>query len=29
MHGVLRRYTLKPKDVDEVIRRMAEGGVDH
>jgi Antibiotic biosynthesis monooxygenase len=27
MHGVLRRYTLKPKDVDEVIRRIAEGGV--
>ena len=27
MHGVLRRYTLKPNDVDEVIRRIAEGGV--
>jgi hypothetical protein len=27
MHGVLRRYTLKPKDVDEVSRRIAEGGV--
>jgi hypothetical protein len=27
MHGVLRRYTLKPKDVDEVVRRIAEGGV--
>jgi hypothetical protein len=27
MHGVLRHYTLKPKDVDEVIRRIAEGGV--
>jgi hypothetical protein len=27
MHGVLRHYTLKPKDVDEVVRRIAEGGV--
>ena len=27
MHGVLRRHTLKPKDVDEVIRRITEGGV--
>ena len=27
MHGVLRRYTLKPKDVDEVVRRITEGGV--
>jgi hypothetical protein len=27
MHGVLRHYTLQPKDVDEVVRRIAEGGV--
>ena len=27
MHGVLRRYTLDAKHVDEVIRRIAEGGV--
>lgn len=27
MHGVLRHYTLKPKDVDEVVRRITEGGV--
>jgi hypothetical protein len=27
MHGVLRHYTLSPKDVDEVVRRIAEGGV--
>ena len=27
MHGVLSHYTLKPKDVDEVVRRIAEGGV--
>ena len=27
MHGVLRHYTLKPKDVDEVVRRIAKGGV--
>lgn len=27
MHGVLRHYTLDPKNVDEVIRRVAAGGV--
>ena len=27
MHGVLRHYTLDAKHVDEVIRRIAEGGV--
>jgi hypothetical protein len=27
MHGVLRHYTLDPKNVNEVIRRVAEGGV--
>jgi len=27
MHGVLRHYTLDPKDIDEVIRRIAAGGV--
>jgi hypothetical protein len=27
MHGVLRHYTLEPKNVTEVIRRVAEGGV--
>ena len=27
MHGVLRHYTLDAKHVDEVIRRIADGGV--
>jgi hypothetical protein len=27
MHGVLRHYTVDAKNVDEVIRRIAEGGV--
>lgn len=27
MHGVLRHYMLKPKDVDEVVRRITEGGI--
>jgi hypothetical protein len=27
MHGVLRHYTLDAKNVNEVIRRVAEGGV--
>ena len=27
MHGVLRHYTLDAKNVDEVVRRIAEGGV--
>ncbi len=27
MHGVLRHYTLDAKNVDEVIRRIKEGGV--
>ena len=27
MHGVLRHYTLDAKNVNEVIRRVREGGV--
>lgn len=27
MHGVLRHYTLDTKNVNEVVRRVAEGGV--
>jgi hypothetical protein len=27
MHGVLRHYTLDAKNVNEVVRRVAEGGV--
>jgi hypothetical protein len=27
MHGVLRHYTLDPKNVEEVIRRIKEGGI--
>ncbi len=27
MHGVLGHYTLDPKNIDEVIRRVADGGV--
>jgi len=27
MHGVLRHYTLDAKNVDEVVRRIAQGGV--
>lgn len=27
MHGVLRHYTLDPKNISEVVRRVADGGV--